>query len=261
MSFDLASDTLERLCGMRVSDQTVRRACEREGERAQTYLQSQSQATEPIAQADGDLEWSTDGAKVNTTEGWREIRGLLACKRERGEPAGVAQWQARPLPQPHVKLAWAAIATSDQVGAQWQGWANALDCGTGEGVSVVADGAAWIWKQARACLPDHEGVLDVYHLLEHLHAAGRALHGEGEPARHWAEHQRAALFRHGARAYLRDHLAPRVKTYTDFQSGGRTLADTCKFPRDFGTIRPTPLLSQNQRFVSRSSHATCSTQG
>lgn len=89
--------------------------------------------------------------------------------------------------------------------------AKRLKLGQGQGISALADGAPWIWKQFKTQLPEHEGVLDVYHMLEHLHEAGRALHGEGEAAQAWAEKQRAALFRDGPHRYLKKRLLPMLK--------------------------------------------------
>jgi len=212
MSFDKASDRLHRLCGLRVSDQTVRRACESSGEQAITYLQSQ-QATESVKQGRGQSECTVDGAKVNTTEGWREIRGMVLCKREAGQPADLRHWDDRVLPAASACWSWASIADADATGSQLREVADRLEWGRGKHVSALADGAGWIWKQLREHLPDHEGVLDVYHLLEHLHATGRVLHGEGDAARRWAEKQRAALFRQGAHRYLRRHLLMMFKTH------------------------------------------------
>jgi hypothetical protein len=31
-------------------------------------------------------------------------------------------------------------------------------------------------------LPEHEGCLDIWHVMEHLNEAGQMLHGEGEQA-------------------------------------------------------------------------------
>lgn len=205
MSFDKASDRLHRLCGLGVSDQTVRRTCESSGEAARTYLQSW-QAVHPVQQARGQSECTMDGAKVNTTAGWREIRGMVLCKREAGKPADLRHWDDRCLPAPSACWSWASVTDAHAIGTQLRQVADRLALGRGKHVSAVADGAGWIWKQLCDHLPDHEGVLDVYHLLEHLHASGRALHGEGEAAQRWAEKQRAALFRQGAPRYLREDL-------------------------------------------------------
>ena len=214
MSFDEASDHLRALCGIRVSDQTIRRACDGVGQQARAYLQQEVMATEPVADAVGERECTLDGAKVNTTEGWREIRAVVMCKREPGQPAGVRHWKKRNLPAPAARVVWAGIADHQEVGQRVKGLADRLGWGRdrGRGVSVLGDGIGWIWNQCREHLPEHEGCLDLWHVMEHLHVAGRVLLGQGDEARRWAELQRAKLFRYGARGYLQKHLLPQVKT-------------------------------------------------
>lgn len=212
MSFDEASEELRELCGIRVSDQTIRRACDGAGRKAKVYLEASLAATEPVAEAEGVCECTMDGAKVNTTGGWREIRGVVACKREPGEPASVRHWKGRALPSPTARVAWAAIADHEEIGEKVKGLADRLGWKLGGGVSVLGDGIGWIWSQSRKHLPEHEGCLDIWHLMEHLHAAGRMLHGEGDEAKRWAELQRALIFRHGSMRYFKRHLVPRIKT-------------------------------------------------
>ena len=211
MSFDAASELLRELCGLRISDQTIRRACDAVGRRAKTYLEQDPRATRAVAAAPGERECSMDGAKVNTTEGWREIRAVVMSCREAGERKGVRHWRDRHLPAPSARVVWAGIADSQAVGRQVDSLARRLGWKRGEQVSVLGDGIPWLWAEADKHLPDHEGCLDIWHMMEHLHAAGRVLHTEGEAARRWAECQRALIFRHGARVYLKDHLLPRVR--------------------------------------------------
>ena len=124
------------------------------------------------------------------------------------------------MPEPAARWSWAGVADAQQVGEQLHAMADRLGLGLGEQVSALADGAAWIWNQFKQHLPEHEGVLDIYHLLEHLHAAGRALHGEGKQAQRWAEQQRAALFRQGPRPYLLKRLLPLARRYRREQPDG-----------------------------------------
>jgi hypothetical protein len=211
MSFDEASDHLHELCGIRISDQTIRRACDGVGQKAKTYLEDSIEAVQPVRDAEGERECTMDGAKVNTREGWREILCVLACKREPGQPASVRHWKKRNLPEPTAKWAWAAIADHEQVGEQLRCAIQRLDWQRGKKVSALADGIGWIWKQNRGHLPNHEDCLDIFHVMEHLHEASRVLHGEGQEASRWAELQRARLFRYGATPYLKNRLLPQFK--------------------------------------------------
>jgi len=158
---------------------------------------------------------------------WAGVRSAsggaaVVCKREPGKPADLKHWDDRVLPEPAASWSWAGIVDAKQTGEQLRSMTDRLSLGRGEGVSALADGAAWIWKQLDTHLPEHEGVLDVYHLLEHLHAAGRALHGEGDDAQRFAERQRATLFRLGPRRYLLKHLLPLVKQHRREHPGGAT---------------------------------------
>lgn len=220
MSFDDASSHLRALCGIRLSDQTIRRACDGVGQKAKAYLETSVRATQAVADASGVRECTMDGAKVNTIAGWREVRGVVACQREPGAPASVRQWKKRDLPRPAARVAWAAIADHEEVGKKLRGLADRLEWELGRGVSVLGDGIPWIWKQCGKHLPEHEGCLDIWHLMEHLHATGRVLHGEGPEAERWAELQRALIFRYGSILYLKEHLLPRVKAQRHADAGG-----------------------------------------
>src|SRR5262249_62252408 len=69
-------------------------------------------------------------------------------------------------------------------------------------LTVIADGAKWIWAQAEANLPGAAGVLDYYHAAERLSQAGRELFGETAAAAAWAEARRGTLLAAGGAALL-----------------------------------------------------------
>jgi hypothetical protein len=65
-------------------------------------------------------------------------------------------------------------------------------------VTVLADGAEWIWNLAADVFPQAEEVLDAYHALEHLAATANAIWGEGtEAASGQFESGRIALLSQG----------------------------------------------------------------
>jgi hypothetical protein len=87
------------------------------------------------------------------------------------------------------------------LGPQWRAWAGRLGIRQTETITVLADGAKWIWNQVEQNLPGAAGVLDIYHASEHLYAAAKALHGEGAaevPA--WVETRPQTLLRGGVTA-------------------------------------------------------------
>jgi hypothetical protein len=126
---------------------------------------------------------------VNTVDGWREMRLSVVARREAGTPALPSGWDQRVLPEPTARLAVCAIADCHHVGASWKRLSRRLHLEEAEDLSVIADGAKWIWDQARRRLPGTrtQWCVDVYHVSEHLHACGKALHGEGSTARNWAQ--------------------------------------------------------------------------
>ena len=70
-------------------------------------------------------------------------------------------------------------------------------------LSVIADGAPWIWEQAhRRLSPPASWCVDVYHVSEGLHQCARAMLGEGQAAVLWAQTQLQELIKAGGPKYL-----------------------------------------------------------
>ena len=153
---------------------------------------------------------------VNTTEGWRELRLSVFDKREEGAPATPAQWANRVLPPPTVRIAWASMAACEQQGIAWKNQSDRLGV-TDEPLSVLADGAKWIWDQAAQCWRNADWVLDVFHVSEHIHDCGKAVHdapGDTQ-ARVWSDAQVQSLIEDGPVRYLDD-----LKAYAALHEGG-----------------------------------------
>jgi hypothetical protein len=204
-SFDRSSELLQEFCGLRVSDFTIRRVCQTEGSAIAEWQRTAHEARETFRSARGDVEFSTDGTSVNTTEGWREMRVGIFSKRNRGEPAEAQQWDTRQLPTPHVRVAFAAIENSERFGSRWGQWASRLGIYETSELTVLADGARWIWEEAAVHFAGCQGVLDIYHALEHVSEAAKALYGEGK--------QKAEAWLDGGRDALLSGGWPRMKAY------------------------------------------------
>ncbi len=189
-SFDTAAERLEELCLLKVSNDTIRRVSEEEGQAAQRWIAQSDCPAELFQQACGDQEFYTDGVTVNTTEGWRDLRLNVVGKREAGLPATPEQWKDRVLPEPSVRIAWASMAACEQQGQAWKRMSRKLGVIDDENLSVLADGAKWIWDQAGHCWKKAQWVLDVFHVSQHIHGCGKALFGEKSPqARPWSQAQ------------------------------------------------------------------------
>jgi hypothetical protein len=226
-SFDRASAHLKEFCGLAVCDNTIRAVCPGHGGAMRDWQRDDPAAAARFRRAAGDVEFQTDGTMVNTTAGWREMRLTVFAKRRRGRPGGPGDWRQRHRPAPHARVIQAGIRTGDQLGPGWRRLAGRLGVADAGSVTVIADGARWIWSQAAVHLPGAAGVLDIYHASEHLWAAARDRFGEGTAAaRGWVAARRAALLRGGAArlvaelagaewAGVRGYFAPHVG-HTDY---------------------------------------------
>lgn len=216
-SFDTASDHLLELCLLKVSNDTIRRVSEQEGKAAQQWIAQSDRPREVFQQADGDQEFYTDGVTVNTTEGWRDLRLNVMDKRQAGAAATPDQWADRVLPEPSVRIAWASLAACAQQGRAWKRMGRKLGIIDDETLSVLADGARWIWDQASQCWKKAQWVLDVFHVSQHIHDCGKILFGEKSPqTRPWSQAQLQRLIEHGPVQYLKD-LKDLRAAHTDAQ--------------------------------------------
>src|SRR5206468_6835715 len=173
------------------------------------------EAHQPFRQAKGDIEFTTDGTAVNTWEGWREMRLGIFSKRRRGQPAAPQEWDQRSLPAPDACVAFAAIEKSDRFGTRWGRWVRRLGIRDTSQVSVLADGARWIWEETAMHLAGATEVLDVFHALEKVAQTADVLYGEGsEPGKQWLDRGRTALLAGGWRG-IHTHL---VETKTTLRS-------------------------------------------
>jgi hypothetical protein len=211
-SYDLAAQRLAEFCGLSVSDTTIRELAQTHGAQANQWLREEPAAAQEFRQARGDVEFTTDGTSVNTTDGWREMKLGMFSKRERGEPATPAEWDQRTLPTPEVRIAFAAIEESEEFGRRWKAWRKRLGLPDTSAITVLADGAKWIWEEQRKHLRDAEGVLDVYHALQHIAATSQALYPDAPAADAWLDAARQTLLQQawsGLEAFLKAECASR----------------------------------------------------
>jgi hypothetical protein len=194
-SFDRASAHLKEFCGLSVCDNTVRRVCHEHGGAMRDWLRDSPGAARAFREAGGDVEFQTDGTAVNTTAGWREMRLSVFAQRRRAGANGR-------LPAPHARVLLAGVVGCERLGPQWRRMAARLGVRDTAGLTVIADGAKWIWAQAEGHLPGAAGVLDFYHASERLYQAGRELFGETAEAAAWAGARRGTLLAGGGAALL-----------------------------------------------------------
>lgn len=204
-SFDKASEHLFEFCGLSISDQTIRRVADAEGESAAKWMDTSYAATTRFTRASTrgeQTEFSDDGTMVNTVkDGWKEMRVTSLSRRSPGPPVERTSWeqiQRRNLPAATARLVTAGFADCESLGEVWKGQAKRLGLSEGCGVSSICDGAKWIWNQIDHALPRAEQMLDIYHLSQHVHQCAGVLQGEHTPAAAaWAGRVIMDLVRHG----------------------------------------------------------------
>lgn len=207
-SFDVAAARLDEMAGVRLDGETLRRHALAAAGRLARRREEAAPAAGAFAAAGGDWEFLTDGAFVPTRGGWRELKLGLFQRRRRAAPADAAAWATRELPAPAASAAFARLEGCDAFAARWRGWAARLGLADAAALTVVADGAAWIWAAASEQFPGAAGLLDVFHACLHVGAAAAALHGEGAAAAAaWADDVRGRLLADGWPG-LCDALAP-----------------------------------------------------
>ncbi len=196
-SFRQGCSLLEGLAGWTTCHEAVRQACYRQADQLADRREAASPEVEPFQDAKGQAEFQTDATKVNTLEGWRDMKIGVFAKREAGEPAVAEQWDKRGLPAPTARFAFAAIEEIEAFASRWWPWAERLGLGE-QRLSVLGDGAEWIWEHAEVQFADWSGTLDIYHSGEWLAKAAKAGCGEGAPeAARWLSESRLALLRDG----------------------------------------------------------------
>jgi len=198
-SFDAARCHLKTFCGLDVSDEFIRKVTEAVGKKLAVWMDGAPGATEAFEQAPGEAEFETDGTTVNTTERWKEVKIGIFAKRERGESVETDRWADRTLPAPAARFAFARIAESTDFAAGWGSTARRLGLDPQAGkISVLGDGAAWIWARADEQFPGSPQVLDVFHALKYVGDGAKLLFGEGTPeAKAHADRGRALLLADG----------------------------------------------------------------
>lgn len=196
-SFAQAEHLLAELAGWELDEETIRRLCHATATQA-TARRDQRATAEAFAAATGDREVQIDAGKVNTDEGWRDVKVAVFACRERGEPASAADWDQRALPAPSIRSVIAAIEEATAFGVRCGAEAKGLGLTAPCALHVLGDGAEWIWKLAAAQFPGAVETLDIYHGAEHLAEGARRIFGEGtELARLQAERGRSRLLEDG----------------------------------------------------------------
>jgi hypothetical protein len=184
--FRKAEALLSELAGWSVDADTLRRRCHEQAARAAGTRAGRTGLPEAFAQAAGDHELHIDAGKVNTVEDqWRDVKVAVLARRERGEPCDSAGLDERDLPQPSARSVVAAIEGRAEFGPRVEAEALRLRVPLSAGLSVLGDGAEWVWNLAEDHFHGAAQVLDVWHGVENVAEAGRAALGGGQEFQAW----------------------------------------------------------------------------
>jgi len=196
-SFRHAGELLRQLAGWTTCHESLRHICYQQADELNEQRQASAPELEDFQNASGQMEFQTDATKLNTTDGWRDMKIALFAKREPGQPAEPEQWDGRHVPTPKAIFAFAAIEEIDTFAPRWCFWSERLGLGSGC-LSVLGDGADWIWDHSDLQFANWEGTLDIFHAGEWLSKAAKAGCGEGTPeAARWQKESRLALLEKG----------------------------------------------------------------
>jgi len=223
MAFEQASHALQVLSSISVSPREAQRITERRGLALEEKLQTQDQQL-LVSQAQGEQEqgeepklgstlrrtlggvWGValDAGKLRYQDGWHDAKaGVVfwaeAALNEQGE--GEVDG-GRATRQSYI----AECGSMEDAGGRLAAEAWRQGIGADEVVVCLADGAPSNWVQFDEHFSNRVEVLDWYHAMEHLWAAGNGIFGQGTPeAVGWVKQWEAQLWegRAGQRPLLR----------------------------------------------------------
>jgi hypothetical protein len=191
--FRKAERLLGELAGWSCDAETIRRLCHHQAKDARRQRAERERLPEEFQKARGDQEMHVDAGKVNTPGGWRDVKVAVFAKRGRAEPATSADYEQRDLPAPETRGVLAEVEGVESFGPRCLAEATRLGITALAGLSVLGDGAGWIWNLATEQFAGAAQVLDVYHGVEHLADAGRQAFGTGPTLDGWLDDARRSL--------------------------------------------------------------------
>jgi hypothetical protein len=180
-SFEKAEVALLEVAGWELDDNTIRRLCHATAVRAQSARERRDTAA-AFARAEGDPEMQIDAGKVNTRDGWRDVKVAVFARREPGEPIRPSEWDRRDLPPPSVRSVVAAVEEAEAFGARCAAESTRLGLTDPKRLNVLGDGAEWIWNLAERRFSGASQCLDFWHGSGHLGEGARAVFGPGVEA-------------------------------------------------------------------------------
>ncbi len=195
--FRQAEGLLQDLSGWSVDAETLRRITHDAASAACQGRPEREALPVAFETALGDPELHIDAGKVNTLDGGEDVKVAVFAVRERGDASTSEDIGGRDLPAPSVRSVIAAVEEIGRFEVRCKTEADRLNLTGVKKLSVLGDGAEWIWNAADRQFAGATHVLDLYHAAEHLATAGRAAFGEGPEFQTWFEGARQQLLGDG----------------------------------------------------------------
>lgn len=205
--FDPGHEDLYELAGIRVTAKEVERVSERVGQQVAEYHATQGESVltanvipiKPVPR----LYVCMDGTGVpvvkKETEG-RQGKGEDGQAKTREVKLGCVFTQTavdkegRPIRDDASTSYTGAIETAETFGWRIYKEAKRRDMDRARDVSVLGDGAPWIWNIADEHFPGARQIVDLYHAREHYgHVAKACLGQQKDKMYQWMENRRAQL--------------------------------------------------------------------
>lgn len=197
-SFERGERTLRELMGWSVDAETVRRLCHAEAAKCRGNEAERREVAEKFGKAVGDREVQIDAGKVNTDTGWRDVKVVSFAVRPPGPPSTSEDYEQRDLPKPSVRRVSAAIEAAEDFGRRCLAEAERLGLTDATGLTVLGDGAGWIWNIAAERFSKADQNLDVFHATEYLSDLARAgFGGDGPAVKGWSKSAQKRLVADG----------------------------------------------------------------
>jgi hypothetical protein len=213
-----AAELLDELTGLAVGVETIRRECLRVGAAIRTaeasairQTQRTREAAEPLASAPGLLVLEADGAMIQFTDGWHEVKLGMVAGWDGDRLVAPSYVAARePATTFGPRLATEAARRGALEVERWEGSVTRRSLAILRPALILADGAAWIWNLADEYVDQRIEVSDFYHAAQHLAAVAAACFPDPTEAAAWLNARRGELLTRGPLPVLAafDRLAP-----------------------------------------------------
>jgi predicted RNA-binding Zn-ribbon protein involved in translation (DUF1610 family) len=204
-AFRQGSHLLGELSGQVVSRETIRRHTERQGravaaalEQAAATVLRPREAAEAVDPAPGQLLVETDGVLVHYLDDWHELKLGLVGGLVDGEltaPSYVAVRASAEAFGPLLLAEAARRGALEVVG--WEGGLVGRGLGVLREVTILGDGAVWIWNLAGEHFGERIEIVDYFHASEHLWTVARLALAERAEQEAWVAARKGELYEQG----------------------------------------------------------------